>query len=222
METTIWWRQQLGGDNILLSSALLCSPLLSSPLLSSPLFRLLRFLASRSYLGAPRLGDFGSTSWASLGSWGSWLHAHSQGPHALAILAVPVKIGQGGGPWVWACSQEPREPQEPKGAQEASQNRQEVEFWPIMPKSLYICLVFFLKKIKVVLCCFFGVLYWSSWQWASKKSSPTSQTCSGGSPGLVKGPYIGRFSRDNLNFEKKLKIQNNFKLPLKWKTSQVM
>ena len=37
----------------------------------------------------------------------------------------------------------------------------------------------------------------------------------GGSPGLVKGPYIGRFSRDNLNFEKKLKIQNNFKLPLK-------
>ena len=73
----------------LLSSALLCSPLLSSPLLCSPLlssallcftlilrgptpwrfwqyllsvFRFLRFLASRSFSGAPRLGDFGSTS----------------------------------------------------------------------------------------------------------------------------------------------------------------
>ena len=78
------------------------------------------------------------------------------------------------------------------------------------------------KKKKVVLCCFCLLLNWSSWQWASKKSSPTFQTCFGGSPGLVKGPYIGRFSRDNLNFEKKLKIQNNFKLPLKWKSSQVM
>ena len=29
-----------------------------------------------------------------------------------------------------------------------------------MPKSLYICLVFLLKKIKVVLCCFCLLLYW--------------------------------------------------------------
>ena len=98
-----------------------------------------------------------------------------------------------------------------------------LEFNRKLCQNPYIYALFFLlKKIKVVLCCFFGVLYWSSWQWASKKSSPTSQTCLGGSPGLVKGPYIGRFSRDNLNFEKKLKIQNNFKLPLKWKSSQVM